>query len=258
MSTTKTTGRFIWHELFSPDPKAARAFYTELFGWRSAEVDMGPSGKYTLLKVGDKDVAGAVPADASKQIPAHWNLYFTSRDTDATVKHVERLGGKVYMQPQDIPGVGRFAALADPQGAAFSVLTPSDERAEREGAPGAGEFCWVELLTDDTKGALRFYKDVFGWTSKELAMEGMPAYNELSREGGKGAGGILKKPMEGPNAWLSYVAVDDVDATAKRATSLRGKVVAPPTDIPNIGRFAVIQDPTGAVIAIFKGSAMPK
>ena len=258
MSTTKTTGRFIWHELFSPDPKTALAFYAELFGWKSAEVDMGPSGKYTILKAGAKDVGGAVPADGAKAIPAHWNVYFTSRDADATAKKVEGLGGKVLMKPENIPNVGRFAVLADPQGASFSVLAPADERPEREGMPGAGEFCWVELLTDDPSAALRFYKEVFGWTSKELKLDGMPTYNELSREGGKGAGGIMKKPMPGPDAWLTYVAVDDVDATAKRAGTLKGKVIAPPSDIPNIGRFAVLADPTGAVFAIFKGAAAPK
>jgi predicted enzyme related to lactoylglutathione lyase len=258
MSKTKTTGRFIWHELFSPDPKAALAFYSELFGWKTAEMDMGPGGTYTILKAGDKDVGGAVPASAAKGVPAHWNLYFTVRDVDATAKQVEGLGGKTLMKAQDIPNVGRFAVLADPQGAAFSLLTPLEERAETEGMPGAGEFCWVELHTDDPKAALQFYKQIFGWTSKELLVEGMPPYSELSREGGKGAGGITKKQAPGPNAWLSYVVVNDVDAGAKRAAVLKGKVLVPPTDIPNIGRFSVIEDPTGAVLALFKAAAARK
>jgi predicted enzyme related to lactoylglutathione lyase len=156
------------------------------------------------------------------------------------------------MKPEDIPNVGRFAVLADPQGAAFSLLAPENEREERE--PGAGEFCWVELHTDDASAALAFYKKVFGWSSKELKFEGVPAYNELAREGGKGAGGITAKAMPSPNAWLAYVVVNDVDASAKRAVALKGKVLAPPADIPNIGRFAVIEDPTGAVLALFKGA----
>jgi predicted enzyme related to lactoylglutathione lyase len=255
MSKTKTTGRFIWHELFSPDPKAALAFYSELFGWKPREMDMGPGGKYTILQAGDRDVGGAVPAEATKGIPAHWNTYFTTRDVDATVQEVERLGGKTLMKAADIPHVGRFAVLADPQGAAFSLLAPTEEREERD--PSAGEFCWVELHTDDASKALGFYKKVFGWTSKELKF-GESVYNELAREGGKGAGGITGKAMPSPNAWLSYVVVDDVDASATRAAVLKGKVLAPPADIPNIGRFAVIQDPTGAVLALFKGAAPAK
>src|SRR5205823_4793249 len=121
------------------------------------------------------------------------NLYFTAQDVDATARKIEGLGGKVLSKAQDIPGVGRFGVLADPQGAGFSLLAPTEERAESEGMPGPGEFCWVELLTDDPKKALEFYKQVFGWTSKELALEGIPVYNELAREGGKGAGGITKK-----------------------------------------------------------------
>jgi predicted enzyme related to lactoylglutathione lyase len=255
MSKTKTTGRFIWHELVSPDPKAAIGFYAELFGWKPREMDMGPGGTYTILQAGDRDVGGALPKEATKGIPAHWNLYFTTRDVDASVSQIEGLGGKVLTKPQDIPNVGRFAILTDPQGAAFSLLAPSEEREERD--PGAGEFCWVELHTDDPGKALGFYKKVFGWTSKELTFGGS-TYNELARDGGKGAGGITAKSMPSPNAWLCYVVVDDVDASAKRAATLKGKVLAPPADIPNIGRFAVIQDPTGAVLALFKGSAAPK
>jgi predicted enzyme related to lactoylglutathione lyase len=115
----------------------------------------------------------------------------------------------------------------------------------------------VELHTDDAGKALAFYKKVFGWSSKELKF-GESVYNELAREGGKGAGGITGKSMPSPNAWLSYVVVDDVDASAKRAALLKGKVLAPPADIPNIGRFAVIQDPTGAVLALFKGAMAGK
>src|SRR5262249_23301155 len=147
--------------------------------------NMGGSGTYTLLSVGDRDVGGAVPAEATKGIPAHWNLYFTSRDVDASAKQIESLGGKTVMKAEDIPNVGRFAVFADPQGAHFSLLAPSDEREERD--PGAGEFCWVELHTDDPSAALGFYKKVFGWSAKELKF-GETVYNELSREGGKGAG----------------------------------------------------------------------
>ncbi len=74
----------------------------------------------------------------------------------------------------------------------------------------------------------------------------------MAREDGQMGAGIMKKTMPGPNAWLAYVAVDDVDQSAKRAASLRGKVHVPPTDIPVVGRFAVVQDPTGAVIAMLQ------
>ena len=253
MSKTNTAGRFIWHELVTPDPKAALAFYQELFHWKASTMDMGPGGTYTILKAGDKDVAGVIPAEKAKGIPPHWNLYFTSRDVDATAKQVKEKGGKVMAPPSDIPNVGRFAVLVDPQGSTFSVLAPTDERAETDARPGAGEFCWVSLLIDDPKAALAFYGQVFGWTAKE--MPAMNGYQELARADGKPVlGGVMKKEMPGPNAWLQYVVVGDVDATAARASQLKGKVLAPPADIPGIGRFAVLQDPTGAALAVFKAA----
>jgi len=255
MSTTKTTGRYYWRDLLSPDPKAAIAFYGELFGWKTRTLETA-MGAYTVFSVGDRDgdreVAGAMSAEASKGIPAHWNHYFTTTNLDAGVNEIERLGGKVIRKPQEIPGGGRFAILADAQHAAFGLLAPKEERAETEGLPTPGAFCWVELHTDDPAAGLAFYKRLFRWTSKEHSFGGAPYYEAL-REAGKDAAGITGKLMSGPNAWLGYVAVDDVDAKVKRAETLRGKVLAPPADIPDIGRFAVVEDPTGAVVAMIKG-----
>ncbi len=253
MSKTNSTGRFLWQELITTDPKTAHAFYGELFGWKTAAMDMGAGGPYTIFKSGDKDVGGGLSAERSKGLPPHWNVYFSTPNADATVETVKANGGKVMSPAWDIPNIGRAAVLVDPQGTSFSILTSTDERPETEAKPAAGEFCWVEGIVDDTAKALAFYGKVFGWTSKETDMGEAGAYQHLSRAGGKPAGGITKKRMDGPNAWLSYVAVDDVDASVKRAARLRGTVLAPATSVPGIGRFAVLQDPTGAVFAIFKG-----
>jgi uncharacterized protein len=253
MSKTKTNGRFIWHELVTSDTAAAVAFYGELFGWKASAMDMGPGGTYTIWKSGDKDVAGGVSPQQAKGIPPHWNVYFTTTDADATVTRVKELGGKVMAPAADIPNVGRFAVLVDPVGTSFSVLAPKDER-EDTGKFSPGEFCWVEAHVDDPAAALAFYTKVFGWKVKEVPMAGIGTYNELLREGDKTAAGLLKKTMPSPNAWLSYIAVDDVDAAVKRAARLRGIVLAPAMDIPKIGRFAVLKDPTGAVFAVFKAA----
>ena len=253
MSKTKTIGRFLWQELVTNDPKTALSFYGELFGWKSQTMNMGGAGDYTILKSGDKDVGGALSAEAAKGLPPHWNVYFSTPDTDKTVEDVKKAGGKVMSAAWDIPNVGRCAVLLDPQGTSFSLLQPADERAESDAKPAPGEFCWVEGIVDDPAAALAFYGKVFGWTSKETPMGEGGTYHHLSRAGEKPAGGITKKSMPGPNAWLSYVAVDDVDGTVKRASRLRGKVLLPVTVAKGIGSFAVLQDPTGAVFAIFKG-----
>ncbi|MDY7108102.1 MAG: VOC family protein [Planctomycetota bacterium] len=122
--------------------------------------------------------------------------------------------------------------------------------------PAAGTFCWNELMTPDAGAAKRFYGELLGWTSEDMDMGEMGTYT-LFRKGDQHVGGMM--PMVGdcwegvPPHWMSYVAVDDVDASTKKAEQLGGKVCVPPTDIPNVGRFSVITDPTGATISLFKG-----
>jgi predicted enzyme related to lactoylglutathione lyase len=142
--------------------------------------------------------------------------------------------------------------VIDPQGAALGPYKPTEERAEDAGYPPVGSFCWTELLTSDPEAASTFYKEIFGWTVEKRDMGPMGTYFGLLR-GDKQAGGIMKSQMsDAPPAWLCYVAVADVDATAKRVEGLKGKLIVPPKDIPGIGRFAVHADPLGAVSAVFK------
>ena len=119
--------------------------------------------------------------------------------------------------------------------------------------PAHGSFCWNELGTTDAEAAKKFYSELLGWEYKEGDVEGF-AYSEIMA-GGRPAGGIYKAgPEQGgaPPRWMPYVAVDDLDAAAGRVESLGGKVSVPPTDIPNVGRFCVVSDPTGAAISLIK------
>jgi predicted enzyme related to lactoylglutathione lyase len=114
-----------------------------------------------------------------------------------------------------------------------------------------GAFSWCELMTSDVPAAIGFYSKLFGWTTEVYDDAGMP-YN-LIKVGGKEVGGIMKTPPEAqgmPPMWGIYVTVDDVDATAKKVGELGGKILYPPTDIPTVGRFCVIQDPQGAAISV--------
>lgn len=253
-----TSGRIVWHELVTPDPKTALGFYGELFGWTGSEMDMGPAGKYTILKSGGEDVGGAVAPPNGAKIPPSWLAYCTSLDVDAAAKKATALGGKVMSGPLDIPNVGRFAVIVDPQGAALAAFKQVEERPELQGTPPAGAFCWDELLTSDPKAALAFYRDVYGWGVEDKDMGPMGTYHLLKR-GERMAAGIMKAPMPGqPPAWLSYVAVNDVDDRAKRAEQLKGKLVVPPSDIPGVGRFAVVADRQGATFGLFQGAPTAK
>ena len=113
-----------------------------------------------------------------------------------------------------------------------------------------GAFSWFELMTTDVEGAKTFYTRLFGWETEDMPMENL-SYT-ITKIGDEGVGGIMPLPTEtegAPPHWGVYVTVDDVDATAKKAEELGGRVHIPPTDIPNVGRFCVIQDPQGAFIS---------
>jgi uncharacterized protein len=120
--------------------------------------------------------------------------------------------------------------------------------------PGPGAFVWNELATKDLDGAKKFYTELLGWQFKESNAAGM-AYNEIVVGGGECVGGLYQMGPEygeGPPHWMAYVAVEDVDDRAARVEELGGKVCVPPTDIPNVGRFCVITDPSGATLSLIK------
>ena len=118
--------------------------------------------------------------------------------------------------------------------------------------PAHGTFCWNELMTRDTGAAESFYSQLIGWTTAESGMPGMKY--TLWKNGDNEAGGMMQMPPGVPENvpphWMAYIAVDDVDALAKKTPELGGTVLVPPQDIPHVGRFVVIQDPTGAAIGL--------
>ena len=251
-----TNGRFVWYELMTKDKDKALKFYTSLFGWNVHEEDMGEMGKYPMIGVGETWLGGVVSLK-DENVPPHWIAYVTVPDVDAAAVKAEELGGKVFVPPTDIPKVGRFTAIADPQGATiypfkFSGKIPP----EIEGMPPAGFFCWNELLTSDPQAASGFYQEIFGWEVTSSEMGEVGTY-WMYKRGGKEEAGMMKMPpqVEAPPHWLPYVSVDNVDATVKKCEELGGKVYCQPTNIPEIGRFAVLADPGGAAIAVFRGAA---
>jgi len=113
-----------------------------------------------------------------------------------------------------------------------------------------GAFGWNELMTTDVEGAKQFYRSLFGWETEQAALPGMDYV--MIKVDGDSVGGITTLPPQCqgmPPCWGVYVTVADVDATAKKAEVLGGKIICPPMDIPKVGRFCVIQDPQGASIA---------
>lgn len=124
MDAYQTHGAFSWSELMTTEPQAALKFYTSLFGWKTDVMQMQDGGQYHVVKVGDTSVGGimATPPEA-QGMPPMWGCYVTVEDVDATTKQATALGGKVVHGPVDIPKVGRFAVIVDPQGAALNIIT---------------------------------------------------------------------------------------------------------------------------------------
>jgi len=121
--------RFCWDELLTSDSARSAAFYSEVFGWRVQEVPMGPHGTYHLFKRGALDAAGMMQMPPQAQAPSHWLAYVAVPDVDETAREIRELGGKLWVEPRDLPGIGRFAVAADPQGASFAIFRRLDTAA---------------------------------------------------------------------------------------------------------------------------------
>jgi uncharacterized protein len=245
-------GSFCWPELATSDQKAGTAFYAKLFGWSQDDHDMGPAGVYSVFQMRGRDVAAATSLRAEEKqhgVPPHWNTYISVASADAAVARAKELGAKVLAPPFDVMEDGRMAVLADPTGAVFQVWQPKKTPGTRIQGEN-GSLCWSELYTHDTGAAETFYKQLFGWSAKT---GGTPPYTEYHL-GGRGIGGMMAiQPEWGkmPPNWVPYFMVANVDASADTANSLGANVGVKPMDIPNVGRFAMIADPQGAMFAIF-------
>jgi predicted enzyme related to lactoylglutathione lyase len=254
--TAHAPGSFCWFELNTSDPAAAKTFYKGLFGWQGEDMPAGPDMVYTMLRLRGLEVGalcGLQPEQKAHGIPPHWMTYIAVESADAAAEKAASLGGTVLAGAFDVMDVGRMAIIQDPQGATFCVWQAKAHIGARlVGETGA--FGWDELWTTDRKKAAEFYKGLFGWGAKEGSMGEQGIYTEW-QSGGQSIGGMMEiMPEMGPVPpnWLPYFMVDDCNATAEKASATGGKLMVPPTDIPNVGRFSVVQDPQGAVFAIIK------
>ena len=248
-------GNFSWFELGTSDQAGAKEFYTNYFGWSFRDSPLPPEmgGVYTTWLLGDKEVGAAYQIGPQMPgVPPHWMSYIAADSADDIAAKATAHGGTALCPSMDVMEHGRMVMLQDPTGATFGVWQPKQHLGvDLFGA--AGTVCWTELATSDLKKAETFYSDVFGWTLKQSDIPDMD-YTEFSN-GSQPLGGMMKlmEHMVGvPSHWGIYFMVDDCDAMAAKATTLGATVCAAPQDIPNTGRFAVIQDPQGATFMIFK------
>jgi predicted enzyme related to lactoylglutathione lyase len=246
-------GRFVWHELMTSDPDAAGKFYTDVVGW-STQPWEGGDGPYTMWMNGEMPVGGVMqlPEEAKAGgAPPHWLPYIGTPDVDATASRGKELGGKVMVQPMDIPEIGRFAVIADPQGAVFAAFASDNEPGGSED-PKVGEFSWHELITTDYEAAWDFYSELFGWEATEAMDMGEMGVYQMYGQGGTTYGGMFNKTAEMPQppSWLCYARVRDVNQAAERIKAKGGSILNGPMEVPGGNMIVQGMDPQGAAFAL--------
>jgi uncharacterized protein len=245
-------GAFCWMELATSDQTAAKTFYTSLFGWTFEDSPMGPNDFYTMFRLGGSNAGAAYTLrgdEAAMNIPPHWNLYVSVQSADAASKRAADLGGQVLAGPFDVASYGRMAVIRDPTGAVFEIWEPK-EHTGFSVQPQSGSFCWADLNTPDPAAASDFYSGLFGWA----VSDGETGYLHI-KNGEAFIGGIPSAQQQDPHTppyWLIYIQVDDCDRSTAKAKELGANVFFGPMSMENVGRFAVLADPQGAVFSLFQ------
>jgi uncharacterized protein len=261
-------GDFIWYELMTPDPDGSRAFYSKVVGW-----DIGPSDGepgYAMIKGSESEVGGMLTLSAEMQQHGArpvWLGYVNTANVDETVTSIEHGGGKLLMGPVDIPQ-GRFAMVADPQGAVFYVMAPKPPEGQEDKESLAfsydkkrvGHCAWNELMTSDQAAAWHFYGTRFGWVQDgEMDMGPLGKYQFIKHAArhkpdvmGSGMVGAFMPMMPGAPAplWSHYFRVADVDAAVETVKANGGQILHGPDEIPGGDYSLKGIDPQGALFAL--------
>ncbi|MDB5672328.1 MAG: glyoxalase [Alphaproteobacteria bacterium] len=246
---------FFWYELLTSDRAAAERFYTQVVGW-TAEPFSSSGPAYTVLKVGDRGIGGVMTmpeAPAAAGAKPFWGGYILVPDTDAAAAAIEAARGAIHHAPADIPEVGRFAVVSDPQGAMFNLLKPNGPDQPPLAGGTTGTVGWHELYTTDEKAAFDFYAAQFGWREvRAMEMGEMGTYRVFDFGGGEmGNGGMMNHPQPGaPSSWLFYFNVDGIDAATERVKAGGGELLMGPMEVPGGSWVIQANDPQGARFAL--------
>jgi predicted enzyme related to lactoylglutathione lyase len=253
-------GEFIWYELMSPDPVAAKAFYDQVVGW---EIEAEPAGEmdYRMITRGDGGNAGGV-LRLTDEMRTHgaqpmWLGYINVDDVDAEVAATEAEGGKALMPAFDAPGVGRIALVTDPQGNPFYIMKPTppannpDAKSDVFSVDQPQHVRWNDLASTDQDGSIAFYTKHFGWTQERAMPMGEMGDYKFIQKDGTDIGAIMRKLPQHPRAgWTFYIGVDDIDRAVAAVKDGGGTLASEPMEIPG-GEYSVhATDPQGAFFGL--------
>ena len=263
-SRTSAHGSFIWYELITPDPKGAKKFYDAVIGWDIEPEPMPGPVEYRMIRRSDGGNAGGVlrltDDMASHGAKPIWLGYVAVDDVDGTVAQIEAKGGRALMPASDIPGVGRIAMVADPQGAPIYVMKPTppagnEDKVSDVFSPDAvGRCSWNELSTSDPAAALEFYTSLFGWKKGDVMPMGEAGDYRFINHGGQMIGAIFPTTAgafrdELPH-WRYYFRVPSIPAAKAAAEQGGGTITIGPMEVPGGNHIVIGKDPQSAEFAL--------
>jgi predicted enzyme related to lactoylglutathione lyase len=257
--TKHCPGMFCWVELNTVDALAANRFYGEMFGWRRSFMPLDDGSFYTLLQLDGKDVGAfheIFEEALEPETTTGWRLYIATDNVDQSVQKALSLGGALVTPPVEVSDVGRVAVMQDPTGAVFA-LWQARNHIGAEVVNQSGALSWQELITTDFETAKQFYSNLFGWQTQTRAA-GARSYTTFKpKKSSLESGGI--QPLHGPlqetlsengSQWLASFAVENFEQSLHKAQRLGATLKTPPAEVPNVGRYAVLEDPQGALFSL--------
>jgi hypothetical protein len=243
-------GGWIWYELLTLDVAAAQVFYGKVIGWRWVQHQTVPG--YQMFTAGDVTIGGVMALPPQTGLPRPlWLGYVHVANVDASVAAAQRDGATQCVPPTDIPGVGRFAMILDPQGVPVYVMAPQSQGGQSQSfAAKVGHCQWNELVTTDPAAAVSFYTRHLGWQKGDVMNMGPMGDYQFLIGGAQRFGAVMKRTSEGPPLWRYYFGVDDIDRAAKAITDGGGRLLVDPRPTPGGGWASAAIDPQGAEFGI--------
>jgi uncharacterized protein len=247
-------GDWVWYELMTPDAAGAQVFYSSVLDWKIAD-PANDGFDYREIQTSNGDdiggLLGMTPDMIAGGAQPGWVGYITVPDVDSSIANIVQAGGKLFMPPRDLEGVGRFAMVGDPQGVPIYVMTSTT--GETSNAHGAlpGQCSWNELTTSDPQAAVDFYTSQFGWTKGDVMPMGEMGDYLFLKLGERVLGAAMRNMAGGPPPrWTYYFRVTRIDAAVDKVKAGGGQILHGPQEVPGGDQIIVGMDPQGAMFAL--------
>jgi len=249
-TNTHNPGQFVWHDLATYNPTAAKDFYSEVFGWEFETLGTGIDA-YFVIKNEGTPIGGIFKLGDKYGKAAEWISSVSVTDVSTAEKYNSSEGGKTIFKKASFSGRGETALVQDPQGAfvAFLKSESGDPLPQRAGFIKMNSWLWNELWTTDLDASIDFYKGLANYQTEEVKGSKVPYF--LFKQENKIFSGVIGNPVEGArSSWMPYIKVKDVNVTVEKAKAAGAHVMMEPTPTIRKGTVAVLIDPTGAQFTI--------